>query len=93
MAVVLLPVYSAEIPTSGAIFRAHIEVLDASGQTLLGELLHHFNLADPDHRELFLPIGLHVTAAGRETPPLAVPRFLFGLPVRGGSGSSRAPCS
>jgi hypothetical protein len=84
MAVVLLPVYSAEIPTSGAIFRAHIEVLDASGQTLPGELLHHFNLADPDHRELFLPIGLHVMAAGRETPPLAVPRFLFGLPVRRG---------
>jgi len=84
MAVLLLPVYAAEIPTSGAIFRAHIEVLDAAGHELPGELLHHFNLADPDHRELFLPLGLHVMAAGRETPPLAVPRFIFGLPLQRG---------
>lgn len=84
MAMLVLPVYSAEIPTSGAIFRAHIEVLDATGHELPGELLHHFNLADPDHRELFLPLGLHVMAAGRETPPLAVPRLLFGMPLQRG---------
>jgi hypothetical protein len=84
MAVVLLPVYSAEMPISGAIFRAHIEVLDAAGNALPGELLHHFNLADPDHRELFLPIGLHMMAAGRETPRLAVPRLVFGLPLQRG---------
>jgi len=82
--VVLLPVYCAEIPTSGSIFRAHIEVLDATGNALPAELLHHFNLADPDHRELFLPIGLHVMAAGRETPPLVVPRLVFGLPLQRG---------
>jgi hypothetical protein len=84
MAVVLLPVYSAEMPISGAIFRAHIEVRDAAGNELPGELLHHFNLADPDHRELFLPIGLHMMAAGRETPRLAVPRLVFGLPLQRG---------
>jgi len=84
VAMVLLPVYQVELPTNGTIYRAHIDLLDAAGQPLPREMLHHLNLADPDHRELFLPIALHIMGAGRETPPLAVPRFLFGLPLRRG---------
>ena len=84
MAMVLMPVFQVELPTAGAIYRAHIDVLDSAGNPLPRELLHHLNLSDPEHRELFLPITLHVMAAGRETPPLAVPRFLFGLPLKRG---------
>jgi len=47
-------------------------------------MLHHFNLSDPDHRELFLPIGLHLLAMSRETPTITVPRLLFGLPLERG---------
>jgi hypothetical protein len=84
VAMVLLPIYQVELPTAGSIYRAHIDVLDSAGNPLPRELLHHLNLSDPERRELFLPIGLHVMAAGRETPPLEVPRFLFGLPLRRG---------
>ena len=84
MAMALLPVYVAEIPTSGAIFRASVALVDGSGRELPRELLHHFNLTDPGRRELFLPIALHLLAASKETPSLAVPRFAFGLPLRRG---------
>jgi len=40
--------------------------------------------ADPEHRELFLPIGLHLLAASKETPQIEVPRLLFGLPLERG---------
>jgi len=47
-------------------------------------MLHHFNLSDPDRRELFLPIGLHLLAMSRETPTITIPRLLFGLPLARG---------
>ena len=39
---------------------------------------------DPDHRDLFQPIALHILALSKETPPLAVPQLLLGLPLSGG---------
>src|SRR5439155_778024 len=48
------------------------------------ELIHHFNLIDPDHRELFLPISRRLLAAGRETGPVRLPGLLFGLPLKRG---------
>jgi len=84
MAMVLFPVCVAEIPASGAIFRARIELVDSAGDTLSQQFLHHFNLSDPGRRELFLPIALHLMAASKETPAVAVPRFVFGLPLRRG---------
>src|SRR5207253_11185200 len=57
---------------------------DGSGRELPRAMLHHFNLTDPDHRELFLPIGLHLLAASKETPAITVPRLLFGLPLARG---------
>ncbi len=81
---VLLPVYLVEMPTSVAAFRAEVELRDSAGRVLPRVLLHHFNLADPERRDLFLPVGLHIMAAGNETPPLEVPRFLFGLPLERG---------
>src|SRR3989442_14997978 len=79
-----LPLCQVLVPVNAPLPRPHVEGLADSGGFLPHELLHHFNLSDPDHRELFLPIGLHLFAASRETPAITVPRLLFGLPlVRG----------
>lgn len=78
------PVARAVMPVSGYLTKYHVEVLDGAGRRLPQHLLHHFNLNDPDHRELFLPILLHVLAASRETPPVSIPGFVFGLPVSAG---------
>src|SRR2546427_593441 len=44
------PVYRVEIPLNASLYRARVEVLDDAGRELPRELLHHFNLSDPDHR-------------------------------------------
>src|SRR2546422_6505746 len=41
-------------------------VVDLAGRRLPQAMLHHFNLSDPERRELFLPIGLHIMAASKE---------------------------
>jgi hypothetical protein len=79
-----LPLCRLLVPLSATLHSARVEVVDGSGRTLPRTLLHHFNLSDPDHRELFLPIGLHLLAASRETPTITVPRLLFGLPLERG---------
>src|SRR5947208_3692270 len=78
---VRLPVFQAVIPVSSSICHFHMEVVDPAGRRLPQAMLHHFNLSDPDRRELFLPIGLHILAASKETHAATVPRLLFGLPL------------
>ena len=78
------PLCQVLVPVSASLHSARVEVLDRSGHELPRVMLHHFNLSDPEHRELFLPIGLHLLAASKETPAITVPGLLFGLPlVRG----------
>src|SRR2546429_9487287 len=79
-----LPLVQDLVHVVASLLPSHVEVLDESGRPLPHELLHHFNLSDPDHRELFLPIGLHLLAASKETPAITVPRLLFGLPLARG---------
>src|SRR2546427_10468397 len=81
---VRLPVFQAVMSVSGSISHFHMEVVDPSGRRLPQAMLHHFNLSDPERRELFLPIGLHIMAASKETPAATVPRLLFGLPLERG---------
>ena len=81
---VRLPVFQAVIPVSSSICHFHLEVVDPAGRRLPQAMLHHFNLSDPERRELFLPIGLHIMAASKETPAATVPRLLFGLPLERG---------
>ena len=78
------PVARVEIPINGYITGYRVEVADSAGRPLPQSLLHHFNLNDPDHRELFLPISLHILAASRETPALTIPWLLFGVPLARG---------
>jgi hypothetical protein len=78
------PVATLEVPASGALHGFRVEVVDSAGNALPPELLHHFNLIDPAHRELFLPISRRLLAAGRETGPVRLPRLLFGVPLMQG---------
>ncbi len=79
-----LPVGQAVIPASGTIYSIATKVVDAAGRELPRTLLHHVNLTDPTRRELFLPISLHIFAASKETPPLALPGLMLGLPLEQG---------
>src|SRR3989441_2702621 len=78
------PVATLEIPESGSIYGFRVQVVDSAGRELPDELIHHFNLIDPDHRELFLPISRRLLAAGHETGAIRLPRLLFGLPLKRG---------
>lgn len=84
MAMVSSPVYQAMVPASCTIYSARAAVLDSAGRELPKEFLHHVHLSDPDHRDLFLAGTLHLLAASKETPSVAVPAFLLGLPLTRG---------
>lgn len=76
------PVATLEIPETGYIYGFRVEVVDSAGHELPEALIHHFNLIDPDHRELFLPISRRLLAAGHETGTIRLPWVLFGLPLK-----------
>jgi len=75
------PVAILQMPATGALYGFRTEMVDDAGHLLPSELVHHFNLIDPDHRELFLPISRRMIAAGKETGSKQIPRWLFGFPV------------
>ena len=79
------PVHRATIPFDVSIYGFRVEVLDENGAVVPEDRLHHFNLTDPDRRELFLPLPLHIMAASKETGSPTVPRLLIGMPVPAGS--------
>jgi hypothetical protein len=78
------PVATLEIPATGTMYGFRVEVVDSAGGMLPDALIHHFNLIDPDHRELFLPISRRLLAAGHETGTIRLPRLLFGVPLKRG---------
>src|SRR5439155_20177579 len=85
------PVATLEIPESGSIYGFRVQVVDSAGHALPDELIHHFNLIDPHHRELFLPISRRLLAAGHETGAIQLPRLLFGLPLKPGARVVASP--
>jgi hypothetical protein len=80
----LPPVAMLTLPVSGSLYGFRVEIVDSAGHLLPSGLLHHFNLIDPDHRELFLPISRRMAAAGHETGSQTIPWFLFGFPIERG---------
>ena len=80
-----IPVQQATLPFDFTINGFYAEAVDGSGNEVPREVLHHANLLDPRRRELFLPIMLRIMASSHETPPVSVPGWLFGVPMRGGS--------
>ena len=79
------PVVRAELPVDASLYGFRVEVVDSAGNLLPAGLIHHFNLIDPNNRELFLPISRRIMAAGKETGAQKLPRFLFGVPMPKGS--------
>ncbi len=79
------PVSVAELPVGGAIYGFRTELVDATGRHLSPQLIHHFNVLDPSHRELFLPIAQRIAAGGKETGEIRMPWLLFGSPFTRGS--------
>lgn len=78
------PVMGVDLPLSGWMSGFRVEMVDTEGHQLPSDLLHHYNLIDPNHRELFLPISRRVLAAGSETGPVKMARWLFGAPFTQG---------
>ncbi|HMA44466.1 MAG TPA: hypothetical protein VKO86_10630, partial [Gemmatimonadales bacterium] len=74
------PVMGVDLPLTGWMSGFRIELVDSAGRAVPSELLHHYNLIDPNHRELFLPISRRVLAAGSETGAVHMTRWLFGAP-------------
>ena len=79
-----VPVHQVVVPLDISLHSARVVVVDSAGRELPRVLLHHMNITDPSHRDLFLPSSLHILAASKETPALNVPRLLLGLPLERG---------
>ncbi|MGH7753970.1 MAG: hypothetical protein ACREN5_14270 [Gemmatimonadales bacterium] len=79
------PVSRVALPVGGAIYGFRTELIDKTGRRLPPQLIHHFNVLDPSHRELFLPIAQRIAAGGKETGVIRMPRLLFGSPFTRGS--------
>jgi hypothetical protein len=78
------PITGVQVPRGGYLYGFDYEIRDRSGRLLPRDLLHHLNIADPTHRELFLPITHRVVAIGRETGAQSMPWLLFGHPLTQG---------
>jgi hypothetical protein len=81
------PVATVRIPVDAYLYGFRYDVVDADGKPVPTQVVHHLNLIDPDHRELFLPISQRIGAVGGETGAQEMPwaiRYLFGVPVTAG---------
>jgi hypothetical protein len=71
------------LPIGGYLHGFTTEMVDEDGNAIPVQLLHHVNIIAPQRRELFSQIMQRVGAAGAETGPVTIPRFL-GYPVSAG---------
>lgn len=78
---VLTPVYRIVVPTDLSMYKAAVEVVDDAGNAVPRDRLHHLVLTDLSRRELFLPLALPIFGASKESPNLALPSKLFGIPL------------
>ena len=79
-----VPIGTVTIPYDVYLYGFRYELVDGDGNVLPHTLLHHININDPDHRELFLPISRRMFAASAETGEMTVSRFLIGMPATKG---------
>jgi hypothetical protein len=78
-----IPLQIVTFPRAGWIHGFLADMVDAGGTPLVESFLHHVNVIDPDHRELFSPIAQRIMAAGPETGRKELPPSM-GLPVEQG---------
>lgn len=81
---IMPPVQEVRVPFDAYVYGFGYDVIDGQGNDVPSQVLHHLNVIDPLRRDLFLPISYRVAAVGGETPPMQLPRFLFGNPVTAG---------
>ena len=77
------PLQIAHIPIDAYLYGFDVQMIDRHGQPITNRVLHHVNVIDPDHRELFSPVARRLFAAGGETQPASMPRML-GVPLEKG---------
>ena len=77
----LIPVHVTAFPFDVWLHGYSWAVTDVNRNQLETSFLHHFNMIDPNKRELFYPISRRLFAAGRETPAVSLPGML-GMPVK-----------
>jgi len=73
------PLIHIEMPVAGYFYGVEYDLVDSEGNELPRHILHHFNIIDPGHREMFLPISRRLFAAGQETGPYLMPKALAGI--------------
>jgi hypothetical protein len=78
-----VPLQEIRFPRAGWVHGFAADFVDAAGAPLRETFLHHVNVIDPDHRELFSPIARRVMAAGPETGEKELPSSM-GLPIEAG---------
>jgi hypothetical protein len=84
---VLPPVQTVTVPINASLYGFGFDVVDGEGKPVPSKVVHHLNLIDPDHRELFLPISQRVGAVGGETGSQGMGgalKYLVGVPVTRG---------
>lgn len=74
------PAQFMQVPIDGWFHGFRWRIVDGEGNELPDHFLHHVNLIDVDHRELFSPIARRIMAAGRETTAQSLPDLL-GVPI------------
>lgn len=60
-------------PEAGWLHTFEITLVDANGDSVPRGVLHHFKVMEPERRELFSPVPLHLVGAGEETEPVRLP--------------------
>ncbi len=86
-AMTLPPVETVVVPRDVYVYGFSFDVVDAEGKTVPSAVVHHLNLIDPDHRELFLPISQRIGAVGGETGSQEIPgvaKYIIGVPLKAG---------
>jgi hypothetical protein len=74
------PVELIPAPVDGWLRGFSVDLVDAHGDTVPGEVLHHLKVLLPDRRELFMPIAMRAVGAGSETRHARL-RGALGVPV------------
>ena len=70
------PPFTTVFPVGGWFHGFTVDLVDAHGNPIPKELLHHVNVIAPGKRELFSGIMLRLGASGSETSPVLLPRML-----------------
>ena len=77
----LMPVHITALPFDVWLHGFNWAITDEDRNQLSSSFLHHFNMIDPNKRELFYPVSRKIFAAGRETPAVSVPSII-GMPLK-----------